>query len=86
MKSVIVLLVLICSITPTSYVISQAGIMDLTKLIHQTWLSQQRKAVLMNIGMSEFEKLSFWFVYESYCRAKEYIELDYFKITLVYSR
>lgn len=85
MKTVIALLVLICAIIPTSHVISQTGIMDSTKFIHQAWLSQQRKAVLSNIGLTEFEKASFWPVYESYCQAKEYVELEYLNIMLVYS-
>ena len=85
MKTVIVLLVSICSIIPASHVISQTGIMDSAKFIHQAWQSQQRKAVLLNIGLTEFEKSSFWPVYESYCQAKEYLELEYLNIMLVYS-
>jgi hypothetical protein len=64
---------------------SQLGVLDTARYIHQEWLSQQRKAVLTTIGLTEFEKASFWPVYESYCRAKEYLELEYLNIMLVYS-
>ena len=68
-----------------SRVMSQTHILDSAKYIYQAWVSQQRKAVLTAIGLTEFEKASFWPVYESYCKAKEYLELEYLNIMLLYS-
>ncbi len=57
---------------------------DSSRFEYRKWQTEHRKTVQKSIGLDEYQKRPFWTVYDSYCRAIEYLELEYFQILSLY--
>ncbi|HEX8041198.1 MAG TPA: hypothetical protein VF490_18750 [Chryseosolibacter sp.] len=57
---------------------------DSSSFQYRKWQAEQRKTIQRDLHLEEFQKAPFWTVYESYCRAIEYLELEYFQVMALY--
>lgn len=64
-----------------SFTASQAQLpKDSVEIVYGLWSAEQRKAVLLHMQLDESEKMTFWPVYQLYCKAMEPSEVESLQI------
>ena len=63
---------------------AQTRTADSSAFQYRKWQAEQRKTIQKDLHLEEYQKAPFWTVYESYSRAIEYLELEYFQVMALY--
>lgn len=84
MKRFTLLALTFCLFAALQTAVAQTAATDSSGFEYRKWQTKQRMAIQKDLHLEEYQKASFWTVYESYARTIEYLDLEYFQVMALY--